>query len=491
MSRKFTESEIRAYSKNRYEQKLLRHRLNKLNVSAGIFHETSAKQRQRLVTECKSIRMTTGGSPVPVGFAIDADFDISKRVTRPWAYSVMDTTYNAVYRDAVIPLPKQNRRKCEVSRGLVSRSSFYSSRVMSSKSHASSMKSHRSDNIYQHVVPPKINRCASTPVISDFKKSNLDITTKIGQAHVNDSDEKAKLIEAEPKDAHSDTSPREHYKLSKGVVQEAGKENIGNELEIETEVDIYKTNDVVNDENVFKITSNEYVPNTRVIILPPMYTIDTKAYQDAERERTISRSRSRVSFSGFVGTNEQHSEQSKYVGHIKPLSPETNISDQENTTSYSAESGHENVADCDNENNGKQCNSIYTVDPETMHNKVRQINDVIYRGRRLKNYIKPEERYKLDPLIIKRRQNKMDKLTKESVSFLKRVNHENIRVEIAFPRSARKRILTKLVRENNDNSNKLIWNNNEPVMQKKIEYFMKSISDYISQQQIDMFTSNT
>jgi hypothetical protein len=228
----------------------------------------------------------------------------------------------------------------------------------------------------------------------------------------------------------------------------------------------------------------ELRPVTTVISLPPMYKIDSKDYQEAERERTLKRSRSRVSFSNFVGINDMH-ERSKSATNVKHHSPDSRLIEHGNERANVAEETETENTVNTNVHNDHISKTIFTVDPETLHDvRVRHLDEVTYRGRKLKNYIKPEERYKLDPLVMKRRQSKMDKLAKESVSFLKRVNHENIKVEIAFPRSARKRIMTKLVKENNSGKCKTVTDNSGPIIQRKIEEFMHSISDYIHQQQL-------
>ncbi|XP_060586103.1 uncharacterized protein LOC132741858 [Ruditapes philippinarum] len=484
MSRKFSDSEIRAYSKNRYEEKLLRQRLDKLKESAGVFHDATAKQRQDLVAECKDIRMTTGGSETPDGFVLDTTFDISKRVTRPWAYSAMETTYNAAYLDAVIPLPKQ-RPKSSTSRGVLSRSSMSSNRIMSSKSYSPSLKSartSRSENVLHKLPPHNINRSVSNPEIHNFQSTGNRIAIRING---NENDSRTE-----------DTNIVTHDSASKTKSDTYSGKNIKDEIDIVVNVDTVTDNENVLENEIDKGDLITYKPleertvDTRVITLPPMYKIDSKAYQDAERERAINRSRSRVSFSNFVGVHETQDDyrpKSK-SSDTKRSTSETKHAEQERHEKINSEKENKSNEESAEENykSDKTTKTVHTIDPDTIvdaHD--RKSEEVLYRGRRLRNYIKPEERYKLDPLVMKRRQNKMDKLAKESVSFLKRVNHENIRVEIAFPRSARKRILTKLVHENNSGQNKTVTDNNEPIIQKKIEYFMNSMSEYIHQQQLE------
>ena len=491
MSRKFSDSEIRAYSKNRYEEKLLRQRLDKLKESAGVFHDATAKQRQDLVVECKDIRMTTGGSQPPDGFVLDTTFDISKRVSRPWAYSVMETTYNAAYRDAVIPLPKRSRNgtrsRSGTSRGLLSRSSMCSNRIRSSKSYSPSIKSAqttRSENILHGPPPNNMNRSVSYPEINNFKTKNHSIVMRINGNENPNQTEEANTVN---KDTASTITCDDHSsKNFKDEMDGDTKTTNGNHLHVTETVTDIDTGDSVS----YKPLEERNV-DTRIITLPPMYKIDSKAYQDAERERAINRSRSRVSFSSFVGiheTKDDYRPKSKSSDTKRPPS-DIRTSEHENKHEKSDSEKENKLLEesvADNNSNDKTTKTVHTIDPETLLDaNVRKSEEVVYRGKRIRNYIKPEERYKLDPLVMKRRQNKMDKLAKESVSFLKRVNHENIRVEIAFPRSARKRILTKLVNENNSGRSKTVIDSNEPVIRRKIEYFMSSMSEYIHQQQLE------
>ncbi|KAL4232502.1 hypothetical protein ACF0H5_007194 [Mactra antiquata] len=521
MSRKFTDSEIRAYSKNRHEEKILRKRLHKLKEDIGSFHDVSAKLKQNLVAESKEIRMTSGGSPVPPGFEFESDFDISKRVSRPWAYSVMETTYNAAYRDAVIPLPKsKNRPKSEASRSVSTLSTSLPNRAMSSKSRLSSLKSqsfvdfssdtnNQSQDLSNNALSPDFNG------LRGWKRAHTDINIMVDKTHAEDS----VCLDTE-KVIHKAMSANNLNSNHMNITTDSETTTIDTNDNCDTKLNVYKQEHHKNQgtdsdgtetmcviETVHAIDrheetaqTNSYKPlkefkqSTKVITLPPMYKIDSKAYQEAERERLITRSKSRVSFSGLpTGVapelqTDRPPRRSPPVVEKKPMTSEVKESENVMQSTESPDVLRESI-DSISRTDGRyfpRSTTLFTLDPETMHDvRVRQIDDVEYRGRKLRNYIRPEDRYKLDPLVMKMRQNKMDKLAKESMSLLKRVNHENIKVDIAFPRTERKRILTKLVRANNLTSGRKVYDNNGPVIQKRVATFMESISDYIQQQQIE------
>ncbi|XP_052809371.1 uncharacterized protein LOC128237828 [Mya arenaria] len=479
MSRKFTDSEIRAYSKNRYEEKVLRLKLGKLKEDMGIFHDVSSKQRQNLVDECKEIRMTTGGSPVPKELLIGTPFDFSSRVQRPWAYSVMETTYNMAYKDATIPVPKLKRRKSESdsvrSMPRSARSMFEmrtaarENRVHSSKSYASSKRSHItsfSDSAIKNVA-----------LISDFP--NKFMCSSRGE-------ESKGASGMPPIDAKLGSIKEDHNQVFQSpniTVDHIDTQNKQSPDTEKREKNNMESKEEINPNNLFV---KPVRPESRIygapIALPPAYKIDSKDYQDAERTRAINRSKSRVSFSASHVSNDSGN---KDAHKPKSASSEKLAPQSEPSKTGSSAVSEQGDSEEIHHDESKGRTHIMTLDPDTMQDaNLRNLEDIYYKGRRLRNYIKPEERYKIDPIVMQRRQQKMDKLAKESLTFLKRVNHENIKVDIAFPRSARRRILTKLVQENNSNKSKKVSNDDSFDMKKKIDYFMDSISEYLRKQHL-------
>ena len=481
MSRKFSDSEIRAYTKNRHEEKMLRSKLGKLKMDISSFHDTTVKQRQGLVAECKDIRMTSGGSPVPKHVLMDTDFDISKRVQRPWAYSVMETTYNAVYRDAVIPLPKQKRGRPK---------SMFSQRGFTPRSLVSSMETKSMfEQSLKGSTPNKLISIASASDsvlrVSDdgathmnrqlsSQSAKVDTTVTAGSRNVNGDVEHSKSVPHIVVDLTE--TALEHNAIETHEIPDDGDTSLRNARERS------RLSFALNEDD-------EDLPTYRSIgapiSLPPMYKIDSQSYQDAERARTLQRSRSRVSFSSNpISITEVPNAGTDKVKKVSPEVP-ANVETHESGKSNEYDHVPEQSLRSDRTNSDRN-HAMMSLDLESFdESRERKLKEVVFKGKYLKNYIHPEDRYKLDPLIMKRRQNKMDKLAKESVSFLKRVNHENINVEIAFPRSARKRILLKLVEENNSVKGRRVNDENGPLIQKKVDYFMNSISDYIRQQQFE------
>ncbi|KAH3736223.1 uncharacterized protein LOC127850731 [Dreissena polymorpha] len=496
MSRKFTDSEIRAYSKNRHEEKVLRVKIDKLKDDMGLFHDSSAKQRQNLVDECREIRMTTGGSPVPRYCTTDVEFDLASRIQRPWAYSVMETTYNVAYKDAVIPVPKRRRGRRPASSAFQTPSPRSSSvrtpksvtsmatnqskstrRTASSKSNLFSKKNHL----------PNISDSTSTGCVADqqVKRVISPLPLKAEQVGSKDNAEIKRVTESEESEGYVKGGADAVQEISIKITQvtpvicdeNEGFDTIdGNKL-----MDTF--DETINPNNLFiKAVRPESRMFTAPLTLKSAYEINSKDYQEAQRRREISRSRSRVNFSSPVHASKDQSPKEKPVSPERLASASVRVVNEINESN----TGLEKTNNGSSESQRSQKAHLLTLDPETMQDiSVRSIGNITYKGKLLRNYIRPEERYKIDPIVIKRRQNKMDKLAMESVSFLKKVNHENTKVDIAFPRSERKRILIKLVAANNSGKGQKVAGDDGEIIQQKIEYFMASISDYIRKQQLE------
>ena len=84
VKRKFSDSEIRAFNKNRHEGRDLKLKLQKLSTECGIYHDVTAKQRSMLQAEKTDISRNSGNSPILENHrkVKRPEFDISKRFQR-------------------------------------------------------------------------------------------------------------------------------------------------------------------------------------------------------------------------------------------------------------------------------------------------------------------------------------------------------------------------------------------------------------------------
>lgn len=521
VNRKFSDSEIRAFTKNRHEEKVLKTKLQKLNDEFGFYHEFSAKQRTLLLTENKNTCRTSGDSTVSqIPSLVQNKFDISKRFRRPWAYSVMETTHNVKYKEAVIPLPKPKyrrvRSKSEAalhvgSGGLRGRNTELPPGNFSSLQRSKSCIS----RIITGSDSNRFDRIADTTPLPNEEHEKLN-----------------PLLQREKGDPCQTGRSQNSFFVTKTSLQEESYPVIIDTKQFETSAD--KICALVDDipsniqpciedsfklerfqlNELFDVEKRHDLMMPKVIILPRVYETENST----DFQRRVRRSRSRVNFGvsdspGIkeIEAPENFSKREKMKQDSSFLTKTENDSEgdchvtNENHKTISKEMGEKVLDSQDGGNSGNDllesspCKSrlqkryysqrslsagalIIPSNRRPEEADSNQSRDVFYKGRRLKNYIKPEERYKLDPLIVRRRQMKMDRLAKESVTYLARINHENLSVEIAFPRAARSRILQQLIKENNSCKNQLPLNPDAELLKIKTEEFLTSISKYIARQ---------
>ena len=515
VNRKFSDSEIRAFTKNRHEEKELKTRLQKLNVECGTYHDFTANQRKLLQAENTDICRTSGNSPITVNQRAtrSAEFDISKRFRRPWVYSAMETTYNAKYREAEIPLPKRkvkHRSKSAATctlRDFVSKSSsgiiVRSPILQRSKSCISKIKS--TDNTSESTL-------LVNPTTTE---NNCDDINRL-----NPGDEKGFVHKKVASENSFPLGSKSSYEMSYPLIL-SGDSNTVNmdknksglfedplsflQLEKDKKLENFQLSELYNLEKRHDLSM------PKLITLPKVYEIEIEASKGAF-QRMMHRSRSRVSFS--VPTSGVEDQQGMdYRTHPTNVNSDTgDRNEDENITvdrSGTSDTYDPEVVAVQNNSANSKCDGQPT-ESETSKSIFRKRNtirrtlstgavnippklsqdmqecrceDVLYKGRKLRNYIRPEERYKLDPVIVRRGQLKMDRLAKESSTYLGRINHENISVDIAFPRTVRNRILQQLIDDNNSGKSQILCNPEEELLKTKVGQFLESISQYISKQQ--------
>ena len=103
MSKRFTESEVLAMTRNKKEEKALKLRLQTLLEQKGAYNDNSLKEQKQLVAICKDSRRTSGYSPLPksdrANSASVPSLQAMRRYTKPWAMTTQTTTFNINYRD--------------------------------------------------------------------------------------------------------------------------------------------------------------------------------------------------------------------------------------------------------------------------------------------------------------------------------------------------------------------------------------------------------
>ena len=529
VNRKFTESEVRAYTRNRHEEKVLRRRLEKLHDEHGIYHDMAAKQRTILLNENKDICMTSGESPIPNEEHVkNFAFDIGKRFTRPWAYSSMETTHNVKYKEAVIPLPKskhkESRSRSEATIG------YPGQDILSRKS---SLGYFRAPTLQR--TKSCLPRITFEPQVADTGDNEPSETeTKVLELHVKHGNTLSidNNHNTSNKRTLSDTNLNlldGRYPMIVAQGSEAESSNnvhstVDNKLKSPVDSSLDDNLRIRNDEveELLNLEKKHDLMMPKVIILPRVYEIEMGSNKFLNQRRAASR----VGFNIPINTNDT-GDTSKHVYQTSTNNMENDYGKvhvgENNMTSKSAISAsHKEQTNTDHnianitaserrgESSDKSVRSKSAISEpanisETLEGRRTSVQSysesgdvsldkcnevgpqgkslgVFHKGKRLRNYIRPQERYKLDPVVVRRRQLKMDRLAKESMTYLSRVNHENIRVDIAFPRAVRSRILDQLVRENNSKRSQTPFNPESVLLKRKIEEFMDGVSRYISRQ---------
>ncbi|KAK6169948.1 hypothetical protein SNE40_018464 [Patella caerulea] len=103
---------------------------------------------------------------------------------------------------------------------------------------------------------------------------------------------------------------------------------------------------------------------------------------------------------------------------------------------------------------------------------------VCYKGRKLFNYIKPQERYKKDPLDLMRREKLVMKLSMTSSESLEESRKSALKAREAFPKAARIRLLNHLIENNANNKSKRPCLDYNAQLQARINGFLNSIDEY-------------
>ncbi|ESP04619.1 hypothetical protein LOTGIDRAFT_170591 [Lottia gigantea] len=112
-----------------------------------------------------------------------------------------------------------------------------------------------------------------------------------------------------------------------------------------------------------------------------------------------------------------------------------------------------------------------------LNRKKDGLSQVIFRGQKLKNYIRPQDRYKRDPLNLVKREKMVMKLSMTDSESLEESRKAALKAGEAFPKAARLRMLNELIASNNNKSGGPHLDYNIE-LQARIEHFLHSIDDF-------------
>ena len=528
VNRKFSYSEIRAFNKNQYEGRGLQLKLQKLKAECGIYHDVTAKQRSLLQAEKNAICRNSGNSPIHETYrqAQNPQFDISKRIQRPWVYSAMETTYNAKYKEVDIPLPNTKINRWRSKSAATQRTGNVTLREEMLLGHASTQRTPSASLRRSKSCMPKVTFNDSTLEVHQIpaNRSEHECSTQNRENGLSVIHESAFSDDETPNKqiiSYENTYPlivrdtNDTYKMNtniNGIVQESFSIR---QTEQETENN-FQSSQL---HELYNLEKRHDLIMPKLITLPKIYEIEAEASKGAYK-RMLQRSIARVSFDLPVSKSvDDQPIDTEYLRH----SAKDSIDDRNKNTNKTASTSNalhqpENEVDTDlrqieklpkyskelpddqsetcqlekvfencspqNQNAIRRSVSMVTGYPSTLVKvaKFSKTEDVLFKGKWIRGYIRPEERYKIDPVILRRKQLNMDNLAKQSDTYLGRINHENMSVDIAFPRTVRNRILQELIDANSSGKSNKPLNPDVEVLATKVEQFLQSVSQYVDNQ---------
>nr|KAG5694868.1 hypothetical protein BaRGS_028796 [Batillaria attramentaria] len=98
----------------------------------------------------------------------------------------------------------------------------------------------------------------------------------------------------------------------------------------------------------------------------------------------------------------------------------------------------------------------------------------VFRGFPIRNYVRPQHRYKVDPFLTSRRERLMLRLSMENPVFLNGSRNEH-KAEVVFPKKARRKVLQELVEKNSAPVRKEDKGVVPPELRAKIDEFFKTL----------------
>ncbi|KAK3598482.1 hypothetical protein CHS0354_039573 [Potamilus streckersoni] len=504
MSKRFTESEMLAYTKNRHEEKALQTRIRQLTDQLEEVQDNSKREKNDMMDHFRNFVKTSGSCPQPY-FVIEngqhetlyQNFFINiRRMKQPWAYSINNDTFNAVYRDAL--LTEGTGQRLRRSKSVTSQRTSSEGRSLCSVSQTSArfstgLRRAKTDSELVRLVDTrrrgnrvicekkKIDECTELKNLK-IEQSQLSIngdscvtTRKIDLQDRQPVDSEVFQLNLDEKSNLKSAQSRER-KLSSNLPplpetigedsSQVGKPRFvstKSKLSFPRETDLKEgkaNNTIIKKDFANQMSRQEVNLREKTPV-----SIEINGLIEI---KSISQEMDLPKTSEIKEEKAHHSTSLKAPSLKNEQRIHTDLSVKERPLEVLSEPQlrPHTVA------------TMEALDPAQL-NGIEGIDSkgcVLYKGRILKNYIRPQHRYKLDPRLMRRKQVSMETLAKLSHTFVRGINHANKHLEIAFPRPARQRLLVELVKKNNAGKGLIASDPNSALLQTKIKAFMNSIT---------------
>ena len=509
MGRHFSESEVSAMSRNKIEDKGLRQRLFRLHEDKTTTYDNYAKEKKRVLDLLKENRKTSGNIHVEFDETDDTE-EIFKHVLlsrRPWSCTPTELTFNVIYREASDPglLKATYRLKDKSNNKISSRKASAKSVPNDSRYLTTSRQSTRSEPLLQR---PKSCFPHKTRISSNILKKfgNGDSKTNSFKDDISSGRkteiQRPRIITA----AWTETS---NNKYGDDITNTPEAKNLSAENgciradELVSECNVHETKVTTDGEASFSRTEedDEMIKGKsptkskvkkRLSIQEPTLNkssendvILTKIYEIGNVENgndhllidtnlvTEITEYSNGDYKASEQDKEQHDTTLTYVeGDTEPtqtsehqdVSPKASIERQISRPSTVAFG-----------------ESLSVVDFNSLQNENLGDDYILFKGRPIHNYVKPQLRYKHDPFSAKSRERLIRKLTTDIPILPKEEKCRPVKYHRVYSKGARKRMLKELIEENNLQNNRLSYNADNGKLENKIQEFYNSISEFCGQ----------
>ncbi|KAK3098574.1 hypothetical protein FSP39_020810 [Pinctada imbricata] len=599
MSKRFTESEVLAMTRNKKEEKALKLRLQKLTEQKGEYCDNSLKERKQLVSLCKDGQRTSGYSPVPSSTCFTHDVSVPtlqemRRFTRPWAMTPLTTTFNINYQNTspMSSTSSLRRAKSSRERRTNTATSLMSSRI--SRNSSMVLKSFDTESSFENTGRSRFGLDGDVTVMAgSARKENrganmmdLGTNSQIKEENIPEmGKEIGRTREYEMKDDaltsndQNNNQPLENKgigRLTNGhPISDPNSNTLTDSMEYndvrskadyvitnseETAVNIYldealrieKPNNVAkvkfrveqqnqeseskteklstNDEKVenlpsqiwsrqkgnrFALTEEEIEELSEAFkkpkIFPKLSMYNTrplnfhsvekgnKIHENNRRSTHLVRESSQPNVPRNESSTDEYQTLPPRLNHQSTQADDTDNVEMANQRQSINQRPLTSIGESTMDRNVTQ-NNIFSHKPEASDAQVRphtvtgveaytdreldfssdsEGEEVIFhKGRKIRNYVKPQHRYKNDPFHFRRREKLIRKLATETEVYLDEQRKKLYNVEITFSKASRQRLLKQLVDENSSRENKAKIDTKDDKLDSKIKSFLRSIDNF-------------
>lgn len=512
MGRHFSGSEVSAMSRNKIEDKGLKQRLFRLLEDKTTTYDNYAKEKKRVLDLLKENRKTSGNIHVEMDETVDTE-EIFKHVLlsrRPWSCTPTATTFNVIYREASDPglLKATYRLKDKGNNKINSRKTSAKSVPNDSRYLTTSRQSTRSEPLIERPKSgfPHKTRISSSIILDKFGKSDTKTNyNKHGMLSGRKTEiQKPQIITAawteECNKKHCDTT------YTPEVIKLSSENGCSHADEFASECNVHETKVTTNEVASLSHTADDEMIKgkspakskikKRLSIQEPTLNkssenevILTKIYEIGNMEHGNDHLLTDTNLvtevteygNGDYKTSDQDKEyHDQTLPYVEGDTEPTQTSERQDvSTKVTIE---RQISRPSTVVFGE---SLSVVDFNSIQNENLGDDYILFKGRPIHNYVKPQLRYKHDPFSAKSRERLIRKLTTDIPILPKAEKCRSVKYQRVYSKGARKRMLKELIEENNLQNNGLSYNADNGKLENKIQEFYHSISEFCGQNETE------